>query len=58
MTTQDRVARITAELVRLDVKVEKLPNGVTRLVNRHSYLLTADIRNLTESDIRTFEGRG
>ena len=50
-------AHIEAELQRLDVQIDKLPSGVVRLANRHGYLMTSDIRNLTESDLKTFAGK-
>ena len=48
---------ILAELHRLEVQIDKLPSGVMRLANRHGYLMTTDIRNLTESDLKTFAGK-
>ena len=48
---------INAELRRHEVQVDQLPSGVYRLANRHGYLMTTDIRNLTESDLKTFGGK-
>lgn len=47
---------VLAELDRLDVRIDVLPSGITRLSNRHAYLMTSDLIHLTRSDLRTFAG--
>jgi len=56
MTAAEWRRRVTAELHLAGVAVEKLPSGVYRLSNAFGHLLTTDVQNLTESDLKTFRG--
>jgi hypothetical protein len=57
MNSVERRAYVKAELRRLGVQQDILPSGVVRLANEYGYLMTTDILNLTDSDLRTFAGR-